>query len=113
MDTKTGRTVWEFEIPVIASTINRQELGGPDPSVGAGSTDMGDVSQAIPSIHPYLAICDQGHALCHQHAFAACARSERGYATALTAAKAMARTALDVIEDAALLERVRAEFATP
>jgi len=94
-----------------------EALGRPapeaDPSVGAGSTDMGDVSQAIPSIHPYLAICDQGHALCHQHAFAACARSERGYATALTAAKAMARTALDVIEDAALLERVRAEFATP
>jgi hypothetical protein len=31
----------------------------------------------------------------------------------LTAAKAMARTALDVIEDAALLERVRYEFAAP
>ena len=60
-----------------------------DPSVGAGSTDMGDVSQAVPSIHPYLAICDKGHALCHQHAFAACARSERGYATALTAGSSL------------------------
>src|SRR5262245_12630336 len=28
-----------------------------DDSVGAGSTDMGDVSQEVPSIHPYLAIC--------------------------------------------------------
>jgi len=90
-------------------------LGRPAPegdaSVGAGSTDMGDVSHAVPSIHPYLAICDKGHALCHQHAFAACARSPRGHDTAATAAKAMARTTLDLLEDAALLERVRAEFA--
>ena len=82
-----------------------------DPSVGAGSTDMGDVSHAVPSIHPYLAICDKGHALCHQHAFAACARSERGHETAATAAKAMARTAVELLENQALLARVRAEFA--
>src|SRR5260221_5136511 len=30
-----------------------------DPRVGSGSTDMGDLSQAVPSIHPYLAICDE------------------------------------------------------
>jgi amidohydrolase len=82
-----------------------------DPSVGAGSTDMGDVSHAVPSIHPYLAICDKGQALCHQHAFAACARSPRGHDTAAMAAKAMARTALDLIEDGELLESVRREFA--
>jgi metal-dependent amidase/aminoacylase/carboxypeptidase family protein len=70
-----------------------------DPSAGAGSTDMGDISHAVPSIHPHLAICDQGHTLCHQHAFAACARSERGYDTAVVAAKAMARTAADLLED--------------
>ena len=71
---------------------------------------MGDVSHAVPSIHPYLAICDRGHALCHQHAFAACAKSERGYAAALTAAKALARTAADLLGDPALLAAVRAEF---
>ena len=91
-----------------------EALGRPapeaDPSAGAGSTDMGDISQAVPSIHPYLAICDRGHALCHQHAFAACARSERGFDTAVVAAKAMARTALDLLEDSALLRAVRAEF---
>jgi hypothetical protein len=36
--------------------------------------------------------------------------AERLHETAGTAAKAMARTALDVLEDGALLERVRAEF---
>jgi amidohydrolase len=81
-----------------------------DPRVGAGSTDMGDVSHAVPSIHPYLAICDEGEALCHEHAFAACARSERGFETAVVAAKAMARTAGDLLEDRALLEAVREEF---
>ena len=33
LDKKTGRTVWKYDIPVIASTVNRQALGGPDPSV--------------------------------------------------------------------------------
>jgi amidohydrolase len=82
-----------------------------DPRVGSGSTDMGDLSQAIPSIHPYLAICNEGETLCHQHAFAACAASERGFDTMLTAAKAMARTTLDLLEDPALLASVKSEFA--
>jgi len=82
-----------------------------DPRVGSGSTDMGDLSQAVPSIHPYLAICDEGETLCHQHAFAACAASQRGFQTMLTAAKAMARTTLDLLEDQKLLESVKAEFA--
>jgi metal-dependent amidase/aminoacylase/carboxypeptidase family protein len=81
-----------------------------DPSVGAGSTDMGDISQVVPSIHPYLAICDRGHALCHQHAFAACARSERGYDTACVAAKALAHTALDLLDSPELMSAVRREF---
>lgn len=80
------------------------------PSAGAGSTDMGDVSHAVPSIHPYLAICDEGVALCHERAFAACARSDRGIATAQIAAKAMARTACDVLDDPALRTLIRREF---
>jgi DNA-binding response OmpR family regulator len=56
--------------------------------VGAGSTDMGDVSHAVPSIHPWLAICNKGETTCHQHAFALCAGSERGQEAMLTAADA-------------------------
>jgi amidohydrolase len=82
-----------------------------DPRVGAGSTDMGDLSQVVPSIHPYLAICNEGETLCHQHAFAACAASERGFETMLLAAKALARTALDLLEDPSLLTRAKTEFA--
>jgi amidohydrolase len=81
-----------------------------DETVGSGSTDMGDVSHAVPSIHPWLAICDKDETTCHQHAFAACAASERGAQAMLAAAKAMAQTAADVLTDAALRASVRREF---
>jgi amidohydrolase len=81
-----------------------------DPDVGAGSTDMGDVSQVVPSIHPWLQICDTGRTTCHQREFAACAASDRGMETMLVAAKAMARTAADLLEDASFLAMVREEF---
>ncbi len=81
-----------------------------DARVGAGSTDMGDLSLHLPSIHPYLAICDEGESLCHEHRFADCAASERGMSTMLIAAKAMARTALDLLEDPKLLAEAQREF---
>jgi amidohydrolase len=83
-----------------------------DTRVGAGSTDMGDLSLHLPSIHPYLAICDEGESLCHEHRFADCAASDRGMATMLIAAKALARTALDLLEDPKLLGEARREFET-
>jgi metal-dependent amidase/aminoacylase/carboxypeptidase family protein len=81
-----------------------------DATIGAGSTDMGDVSQHVPAIHPWLAICDEGETNCHQRAFAACAASERGLETMLVAAKSLARTAADVLEDAGLRRQTRAWF---
>lgn len=68
-----------------------------DDRVGAGSTDMGDVSHAVPTIHPYLAICGENETLCHQHEFAVAAKSPRGLGTMLVAARAMARTAAEVL----------------
>lgn len=55
LDKKTGRTVWKFDIPVIASNVNRQELGGPDPSAGAAaSVKLSEIagSWATPLIVP-------------------------------------------------------------
>jgi amidohydrolase len=80
-----------------------------DPTVGAASTDMGDVSLALPAIHPWLAICAEGETLCHERAFAACAKSPRGFETMLIAAKAMAHTAADLFEEPGLVEQARAE----
>jgi amidohydrolase len=81
-----------------------------DPSIGTGSTDMGDVSHVVPSIHPMLAIVDSGTTTIHQREFAAAAASDRAIDTALIAAKAMARTAADVLADSDFRARVRAEF---
>ncbi|HEY3493143.1 MAG TPA: amidohydrolase [Polyangiaceae bacterium] len=80
-----------------------------DVRVGSASTDMGDVSAALPAIHPWLAICDEGETLCHEREFEVCARSDRGFQTMLVAAKAMARTALDLFENPELVEQARAE----
>jgi amidohydrolase len=83
-----------------------------DPRVGAGSTDMGDLSQSVPSIHPYLAICDEGESMCHEQRFRACAKSPRGMETMIVAAKALARTAVDLLEDPELVARAKREFSS-
>jgi amidohydrolase len=82
-----------------------------DPTSGQGSTDMGDVSYAVPAIHPYLAICAPGEAFCHHHAFTAKAASEQGISVMLAAAKALALTAVDVLADDALRSAARRFFA--
>jgi amidohydrolase len=81
-----------------------------DEAVGAGSTDMGDVSQVVPSIHPYLAICDEWETACHQHRFAECAKSERGFETMVVAAKALARSTLALLVQPELLAAARSEY---
>jgi amidohydrolase len=82
-----------------------------DTRVGAGSTDMGDVSHVVPAIHPYLAIVGEGEALCHEHRFAEAAGSNTGLDTALSAAKAMAKTAIELLGSHDLRDAVHAEWA--
>ncbi|MGQ0572267.1 MAG: M20 family metallopeptidase [Armatimonadota bacterium] len=74
-----------------------------------GSTDMGDVSQIMPAIHPYVSIGPKdlpGHTV----EFREAALSERGLAAMLAAAKAMALTAYDVLTQPDLLVEARREF---
>jgi amidohydrolase len=91
-------------------TLGRRPRDG-DPRVGAGSTDMGDVSHVVPSIHPYLAVVDEGGPLIHDREFVAAAASDRGLDTALAAAKALARTAVEVLADAKLRTDLRTEWS--
>ncbi len=74
-----------------------------------GSTDMGDVSQAVPAIHAYVAICDRAIAF-HSRGFAEASQSERGHQGMLAAAKAMAMTAVDVLTSADLVRTMQREF---
>jgi len=74
-----------------------------------GSTDVGDLSYALPSLHPEVAIIDEGVS-CHTHEFRAAADSERGYRALIQGAEALALTGAEVVADAEVRERVRAAF---
>lgn len=78
--------------------------------VPLGSSDVGNVSQVIPVIQPMIRISDvpvAGHSIEKK---AAC-RSETGLRSIALGAKALALTALDLIEQPELLKRIRAEHA--
>ena len=82
----------------------------PDDSCGIGSSDVGNVSQVVPTIQPTICITD-GPTPWHTEASKAAARSEKGLASISLGAKALALTALDLIEDPALLQAIKAEHA--
>src|SRR5262249_52522688 len=81
-----------------------------DPSIGIGSTDMGDVSYVVPAIHPYVGICAPDEAFPHQHGFAARAAAPEGLRAMRAAAKAMALLAWDVLHDADLRRAAKTAF---
>ena len=80
------------------------------PPGSSGSTDMGNVSYRVPSIHPMIAAAPQ-NVVIHNPEFARWARSEMGDAAALDGAKALAMTAIDYLETPALQESCRRAFA--
>lgn len=75
-----------------------------------GSSDMGNVSQEIPSIHPMFGI--GAAALNHTAAFTEAAASEAAHAAMIQAAQALAMTGVDIALDPELLSRARREFAS-
>lgn len=88
------------------------ELGAqlhPSPNRGSGSTDMGNVSQVVPSIHPYIAISDDP-VPGHSREFAACAVSARGHEGLILGTKALALTAMRVLTSPDVVEAIKGEF---
>ena len=63
-----------------------------------GSSDMGNVSHVVPTIYPYLAICDEGVAG-HSIAFRYAAITPRADETTLMAATIVAEVAYDLFTD--------------
>lgn len=122
----TGATL-EFSFPEEASwdmitnyslaralkeNIDRVGLQLPDakPEEGMGSTDWGNVSYSVPSVETGFPIM-AGHCTWHSQDVVDAAESEVGYANTFLIAKAMALTAIDLIENPAALEQIKAEFA--
>ena len=91
--------------PVMADlySANSEALGRPmkrmadfDPA-GAGSTDMGNVSYEVPSLHPMLSIHAEPHTN-HQREFAAHTLTPHGEAAIRDGALGMAWTVIDLAE---------------
>ncbi len=80
---------------------------GDDPN--AGSTDMANVSWVCPTIHPDLAICDEG-VPGHSILFRDAAATPRADETTLLAATLVAQTAIELFCDPELVEAAWAEF---
>jgi amidohydrolase len=74
-----------------------------------GSTDMGDVSHVVPSIHPMIAVAPRGVSI-HTPDFAGHARAASGDTAVVDGAVALADTIVDLWADPGLLDAAQAEF---
>jgi amidohydrolase len=75
-----------------------------------GSSDVGNVSQVLPTIQPMVAIAPTGMAI-HTRDFADAAIKPLAHSGMLAAAKTMAMTTYDLLADPARVRAARAEFA--
>jgi metal-dependent amidase/aminoacylase/carboxypeptidase family protein len=91
-----------------ARTLGR-ELGPRRAGETSGSTDMGNISSLIPSIHPFLSVTE-GRVPWHSRDFAAAARTPRALETMHVAAKALAFTTIDLLARPELLKQAKSAF---
>jgi amidohydrolase len=76
---------------------------------GIGCTDMGNISHRIPAIQSYIGLGEELKG--HTREFAAAAGDARGLKAAVTGAKALAMTAIDLLAVPANMQAVRKHFA--
>jgi amidohydrolase len=92
----------------LAAALGR-EAAPVDPHAAGGSSDMGNVSQQVPSLHAYIAIDDAAQP--HTAEFREAARSERADRAVVDGATLLAQLAFDVLTDEELLAQAVAEHA--
>lgn len=79
------------------------------PRASYGSVDMGNVSNVVPAIHPYIGIhCE--NAVSHSKEFANATITAAAHEALVKGATALALTGYDVITNNNLLERIKDEF---
>lgn len=74
-----------------------------------GSIDMGNVSQVVPAIHPYIGLNEPG-LIAHTTAFADKTITDEGHQVLIDGALALAKTGYDVLRNPDLLKEIQAEF---
>lgn len=73
-----------------------------------GSTDVGNVSQVIPTIQPTVSISDE-YIAGHSIEFREASKSDKGLASIALGAELLARTAFDLIVEPELLKEIKEE----
>jgi amidohydrolase len=86
------------------------DFRGPEPDERMGSSDMGNVSQVVPALHPYVAIVPDGVGG-HTVEFREAAGSPAGHEGMIKAAKLLAMTTVDLLANPANLDEAKAAFA--
>ena len=97
----------------LADTFEQHAIAlGMDPvepvTAGSGSTDMGNVTYAVPGLHPSYSV--ESTAGNHNAGFTEAAGSEEGHARMVTASKALALTVIDLFAQPELLAEAKREF---
>lgn len=89
-----------------------EELGEPinkDIREGSGSTDAGNVSHVVPTLHPYIKIGPKS-LVGHTIEFCKAACSEEGDKSLIIGAKSLSLTALNIFVDDNKLKEIKKEF---
>jgi amidohydrolase len=81
----------------------------PIPERASGSSDVGNVSMLVPTIHPEVAIAPRNISL-HSVEFRSAAVSAEGDRGLIDGAKALALTAVDLLADKNLVRKIKGEF---
>ena len=102
--------------PILDAYIKNSESIGrivksPDGNGVVGSTDLGNVSHVVPSIHPMVKVAPEGTAI-HTVDFEKYAKSEEADRGLLDSSKALAMTVIDCWYDPSLLKEAK-EFFRP
>ena len=105
---KKIQSTFTFKVPDIATADMVKPLKDEDDG-GGGSTDVGDVSYAVPTVGMSAATWVPGTPA-HSWQATACGGTDIGTKGMMVAARTMALTAIDLFTDPALIQRAKEEF---
>lgn len=96
-------TVFKEELERLGEYVSTEERNG------LGSTDAGNISQVVPTIHPYIQIGPES-LVAHTDEFREAAKSPKGDEALILGAKGLALTALRLVTDSDVLAEIKEEF---
>ncbi|MEW5570471.1 M20 family metallopeptidase [Rossellomorea marisflavi] len=100
---RTYDAVFKEELERLGEYVSTEERNG------LGSTDAGNISQVVPTIHPYIQIGPQS-LVAHTDEFREAAKSPKGDEALILGAKGLALTALRLVTDGDVLAEIKEEF---